>query len=308
MSALTAAGPRVDAQVSWVARSRGVGGTHPPTLGPAAVAELVDTGDRGAALHGPDRVSAPPLVPTSPTARPTATWSSSTRAPKSTDWSIYQTQPGSAARRRGRGSPAEGGVASGVHPDPLRNTNVGDTAGPRGFRRAGEGRRVPAAENARGGRNGTTCNAGGRRKLTTGAAGTARRLVADSRAAPERLAGFAPRPRRTSHPPRPPGTSSSAPSVATEAAALDEPFEHRQPGPPAAPPDAPQGAVLESAPGHAVAARRFRRRGGPAQIVAADARSRTTGRRPCVGPSSRKTRTTAWANIANSYTASNCAL
>ena len=32
------------------------------------------------------------------------------------------------------------------------------------------------------------------------------------------------------------------PSVATEAAALDEPFEHRQPGPPAARPDAPQGA------------------------------------------------------------------
>ena len=38
----------------------------------------------------------------------------------------------------------------------------------------------------------------------------------------------------------------------------------------------PTGAALESAPGHAVAARRFRRRGGPAQIVAADARSRTT--------------------------------
>ena len=33
----------------------------------------------------------------------------------------------------------------------------------------------------------------------------------------------------------------------------------------------PGGAALESAPGHAVAARRFRRPAGPAQIVAADA-------------------------------------
>ena len=37
-----------------------------------------------------------------------------------------------------------------------------------------------------------------------------RRMVADSRAAPRTIGGFAPRPRRTSHQPRPPGTSSSA--------------------------------------------------------------------------------------------------
>ena len=65
-------------------------------------------GDRGAALHGPDRVSAPPLVPTSPT-RPTATWASSTRAPKSTDGALSDparpvAPPALRNRRAGRGA------------------------------------------------------------------------------------------------------------------------------------------------------------------------------------------------------------
>ena len=78
---------------------------------------------------------------------------------------------------------------------------------------------------------------------------------------PRTIGGFPPRPRRDIPPTSAAEHFVVGPSVATEAAALDDPFEHRQPCPPAARPDAPRGSP-GVCPGRAVAARGFPRRGG----------------------------------------------